>query len=430
MKKSPFFKKYSTSLLLLCLALLLCCCRTPLEVESGVQGGLSDPWLDSSAGLEQPESHPGKGSDSTDDRQSPSSEDKTSLSPVSPSAEPSPTPTPTPTPTHTPKPTPTPDPFEPFSLAFTGDICFAENYKIHQNYVNKGFTSVADCFSEALLARMKAADLLVVNCESTVSDRGSALVGKNFTFRTSTKTAGWFKEIGADLIGLANNHVYDFGKTAFTDTLDTFNKMDLPTFGGGKKAAEAYEPFYFEKSGMKIALIAASRAEKQYYTIVAEEDAPGIAGCYDPKMICDTIKEAKQQADFVIVYVHFGYEYTTIIEDAQRETAYKFIDAGADAIVGHHAHILQGIEEYKGKPIFYSLGNFLFNTRNQETALLELTFEDENTPVWRIIPCRQKDCRVVDKLDTEEGATTLQMLRDLSPGIAIDRSGVVYLPEV
>ena len=271
---------------------------------------------------------------------------------------------------------------------------------------------------------------MVVNCESTVSNRGSALVGKNYTFRTSEKTAEWFREIGADLIGLANNHVYDFGQTAFTDTLSTFDNMGLPVFGGGNNAKEAYEPFYFEKSGMTVALIATSRAEKQYYTIVAEENAPGISGCYDPQMVIETIKEAKTKADFVIVYVHFGYEYTTVIEDAQRETAYKFIDAGADAIVGHHAHILQGIEEYKGKPIFYSLGNFLFNTRDQETALLELTFEDKDTPVWRIIPCRQKDCRVVDKLGTDEGAATLQMLRELSPGIAIDRSGVVYLAEI
>lgn len=285
------------------------------------------------------------------------------------------------------------------------------------------------CFGEDILRRMRAADLLVVNCESTVSDRGSALEGKAYTFRTSKMTAGWFKEIGADLIGLANNHSYDFGKTAFLDTLETFKEIGIPSFGAGINAAEAYEPYYFEKSGMKIALIAASRAEKLYYTIVAEDDVPGIAGCYDTKLVCESIKEAKTKADYVIVYVHYGYERTTVIEEVQRQASYDFIDAGADAVVGHHAHILQGIEEYKDKPIFYSLGNFLFNGNNQTTALLELTFEAPDKPVFKIIPARQQDCRVLD-VSKSEAAETLQYLRELSPGVAIDSEGIVYLPEV
>jgi poly-gamma-glutamate synthesis protein (capsule biosynthesis protein) len=296
--------------------------------------------------------------------------------------------------------------------------------------VDKGFSSVDECFSPALLARMRAADLLVVNCESTVSNRGSALEGKAYTFRTSAKTAQWFSEIGADLIGLANNHTYDFGKTAFLDTLDIFDGLNLPVFGAGVNAEEAYKPYYFEKNGVKIALIAASRAEKLYYTVVAEENEPGIAGCYDTTLVCQSIKEAKKQADYVIVYVHYGYERTTVIEEAQQQASYDFIDAGADAVIGHHAHILQGIEQYKGKPIFYSLGNYLFNRNDQTTALLELTFESPDKPVFRIIPARQKDCRVIDKLNTDEGQETLRFLQDLSPGIAIDRSGIVYLTEV
>ncbi len=341
------------------------------------------------------------------------------------SSFPSPTPaSPTPDPTPTPVPTPTPEPFVPFTIAFTGDINLAENYRIYPHAQSKGRT-IEQCFSSAILERMRAADLLLVNCESSVSDRGSALKGKAYTFRTSTKTAQEFKTMGADLIGLANNHVYDFGKDAFLDTLDTFRDMGLPTVGAGRNAAEAYEPYYYEMSGMTVAIIATSRAEKQYYTIVAEEDVPGICGCYDETLVCEKIAEAKTKADFVIVYVHYGYEGTTQIEEAQRDASYHFVEAGADLIVGGHSHCLQGIDSHMGKPIFYSLGNYLFNLTEMPTALLELTFESRDHYTLRILPCMQTDGMVVDQFSTSKGKDILQSLRDLSFGIAIDREGYV-----
>lgn len=212
---------------------------------------------------------------------------------------------------------PTEPAVEKFTLGFTGDVCFAENYKIYQ-LAKKNNRELLNCFSPTLLEQLQAVDFLTVNCESSVSNRGAALAGKGYTFRTSVATAKVFKEMGADLIGLANNHVYDFGKDAFLDTLDAFSEMNLPTVGAGRNAEEAYAPYILEKNGIKVAFVATSRAEKQYFTPVAEGENPGISGCYVLTRACSAIEVAKAQADFVIVYAHFGYEYNTVIEPAQQ----------------------------------------------------------------------------------------------------------------
>ena len=356
--------------------------------------------------------------------------------PVTPTpTTPTPTPTPvTPTPT-TPTPTTPEEPFEPFTLAFTGDISFADTYYKKADRLSSGIVGRAnlrgrqliDCIDKSLLEEMRRVDLLVVNCESSVSERGTplGLKGKEYSFRTSYKNSEMFKTIGADLIGLANNHTYDFGPEAFLDTLDRFAELGIPTVGAGRNIEEAYAPYYYEKSGVRVAIIATSRAEKNYFTLVAEENVPGICGCYDETLVLEAIRTAKQNADYVIVFPHFGYENTTEIETAQYNACRHFIDAGADLIVGGHAHCLQGIDTYKGKVIFYNLGNYLFNAKTLPTALLEVHFESRDNVVLQILPCRQYDGRVEDQRGTENGAETLQMLRKLSPGIAIDRSGCV-----
>jgi poly-gamma-glutamate synthesis protein (capsule biosynthesis protein) len=304
---------------------------------------------------------------------------------------------------------------------FTGDISFAENYVVYQNAKEKGL-ALTELFDEAILSQMRAADFLVVNCESAVGTGGMPLAGKAYTFLTSPETAKVFTDIGADLVGLANNHVYDFGKETFLDTLSHFASMGLPTVGAGADAAQAYAPFYYEQSGRRIAILAASRAEKNFKTPIATPDSPGIAGCYDTALMCEAVRKAKENADFVIVYAHFGAEYSTTIEKVQRQAAHDFIDAGADLIIGAHPHILQGMESYKGKAIFYSLGNYLFNLKTLDTALLEITFEsEEGAPRYRIVPCVQKNGRVQET----DGARILKDLAALSPDVTILEDGSV-----
>ena len=176
-----------------------------------------------------------------------------------------------------------------------------------------------------------------------------SLPGKAWTFCSATEHVSYLHDLGVDIVGLANNHVYDFGPEAFLDTLTTLENAGIPYVG-------------------------ASRAEFlwAFFTPEATADSPGILLCYDNTLFCDAIREAKEHADFVIALPHWGLEHTTELEGEQVDGAHAYIDAGADAVIGAHPHILQGLEYYQGKPVLYSLGNFWFDDYDIDTAVAEL----------------------------------------------------------
>ena len=178
--------------------------------------------------------------------------------------------------------------------------------------------------------------------------------------------------LGVDVAQLANNHVYDYGQEAMYDTFSALEAVGIPYVGAGRTLEEAMKPYYTEVDGKKIAIVAASRAEKYKMTPQATDTTPGILRCYDTELFVQTIKEARANADYVVAVVHWGTEHTTVLEDVQRSSAREYIDAGADVIIGGHSHCLQGIEYYEDKPIFYSLGNFWFDEYNVDTMLVNI----------------------------------------------------------
>ena len=156
------------------------------------------------------------------------------------------------------------------------------------------------------------------------------------------------------------------------------------------------KPYYTEVDGKKIAIVAASRAEKYKMTPQATDTTPGILRCYDTELFVQTIKEARANADYVVAVVHWGTEHTTVLEDVQRSSAREYIDAGADVIIGGHSHCLQGIEYYEDKPIFYSLGNFCFGGNSTpgdtDSMIVQQTFtfhkgKLKKSSKLNIIPC-------------------------------------------
>ena len=201
-----------------------------------------------------------------------------------------------------------------------------------------------------------------------------SLPGKAWTFCSATEHVSYLHDLGVDIVGLANNHVYDFGPEAFLDTLTTLENAGIPYVGAGRDLAVASAPVYLETNGFTIAYVAASRAEFlwAFFTPEATADSPGILLCYDNTLFCDAIREAKEHADFVIALPHWGLEHTTELESEQMDGAHAYIDAGADAVIGAHPHILQGLEYYQGKPVLYSLGNFWFDDYDIDTAVAEL----------------------------------------------------------
>ena len=258
------------------------------------------------------------------------------------------------------------------TLAFAGDLSLADNYVVMDYYHNEAEEDLANCIDSAYIKRMNDADVMWINNEFCYSNQGSPIPGKAYTFCAAPENVSILKELGVDIVGLANNHVYDFGPEAFADTLATLRGAEIAYVGAGADIKEASAPVYVDVDGYKIAYVAATRAEKNIKTPEATETSGGVFRCYDNTDYIEKIKEAKANADYVIALPHWGTEHSTILATAQTDGAKEYIDAGADAVIGAHTHCLQGMDFYNGKPIIYSLGNFWFDDYTLDTMLLEL----------------------------------------------------------
>jgi len=310
------------------------------------------------------------------------------------------------------------------TLSFTGDVSLADNWHIAPKYDRAG--GISGILGENMLETMKNSDFLAVNSEFTVSSRGSALKGKMYTFRAKPERLSIYYEMGVDLVSLANNHVYDYGKDAFLDMLNAFDEYKIPRVGAGKNLAEASKEYIAEINGFKIAFIGASRAEKNVYTPGATDSTPGVFWCYDPTNVINKIKElrARDDIDFIIPLIHFGRENSHDLEKAQVESAKAYLDAGADVIVGHHAHVLQGVEIYNKKPIIYNLGNFLFNAEVVDTALFQIKLKSDGSMEYYMLPALQKDSRT-ELLEGSEKQRIIDNLNSWSVNAHIDETGKI-----
>lgn len=311
------------------------------------------------------------------------------------------------------------------TLCFAGDISFAEGYA-NMSYYHSNGDDITKCIVPEVIARMDAADIMMVNNEFTYSSRGKPLPGKTFTFRAKPETAANLSVLSADIVSLANNHVYDYGETALLDTLDTLNQHGILHVGAGRNLEEAKQIVYFQTGDMKIAYVSATQVERSYvYTKEATDTTAGVLRTYDPAAFLEVIKKADETSDFVVVYVHWGTEGVNRFEADQQNLGHQYIDAGADLVMGDHPHCLQGVEYYKGVPIFYSLGNFWFNSRTRDTGLVEADISPEGVKELRFVPCIQKGCRTTLVKDEEERQRIFRFLEDISADVVIDGSGVI-----
>lgn len=314
-----------------------------------------------------------------------------------------------------------------FTICFAGDINLDEGWSTTQ-HLNRCENGITDCISHELVTYMRNADIMCLNNEFTYSTGGAPLEGKAYTFRAKPERISVLEELGVDLVKLANNHVYDYGKEAFMDTLSTLENAGILYMGAGRNLEEAMEPVYIELDGKKIAFVSASRAEKYKMTPQATEDSPGILRCYDPELFLQVIAEADANADIVVAYVHWGTEYSYVLEDAQLTTGKEYLDAGADVIIGAHPHCLQGMEYYDGKPIVYSLGNYWFNEKTLDTMLVNLHFygndEEQNLELC-VIPAVQSNCTTNYASSPEERERIYSFLEKISVNVEITEEGIV-----
>lgn len=310
------------------------------------------------------------------------------------------------------------------NLSFVGDVSLADNFEIIPKYDERG-EGIYGILSEEVVNIMNTADIMVANNEFTISDRGEPMPNKYYTFRANTNRVGIYNEMGVDLVTLANNHVYDFGENAFLDTLDTLTNNDIPYVGAGRNIEEASRPYYFIANGYKIAFVNATRAEKFILTPEATDNTGGVLRAYDPTRFKETIKNAKENSDFIIALIHWGKEDSHELEQVQIDTGKEYIDAGADILIGTHAHTLQGIEFYNNKPIIYNIGDFIFNKESKDTGILNVKIDNQGNFTYSFTPCYQHEEKT-SLLSGADKQRVLNNLRSWSINTTIDDEGNFY----
>jgi poly-gamma-glutamate synthesis protein (capsule biosynthesis protein) len=284
-------------------------------------------------------------------------------------------------------------------LVAVGDVEFSGMYLGRYEEKNKRFPPfeaamrqhAEETGSVLILDWLREADIAFANLETTLAENKPYYPSRptTYRFRADPNNAVGLKNLGMDIVSLANNHVFDFGESAFVETLKALEDAGVKHVGAGMNLEEAYTPVFFEIDGLRLAFLGVATV----FPIagVAGFDCPGVAAIRnkliyefettrlptdlrqgyaplpriyevpveeDVEMVRDHIRRVKEEADFLIVSVHWGREYEDTPSEGQMKLGHGMIDGGADMIIGHHPHTAQSIESYKGKYIFYSLGNF------------------------------------------------------------------------
>lgn len=253
------------------------------------------------------------------------------------------------------------------TLSFVGDIMFDRGVK---NSVENNFGNDYSKLFEKI-PHLAQADIAFANLEGPISNQGKN-VGSKYSFRFDPSVATAIKQAGIDIVSFANNHVGDWGHTAFNDTLSHLTTSSILYTGAGKNSQEASTVSIIESKGVKVGFLAFSDVGPEW--MQASETQSGILLASDPKRL-EYIKNARAKVDMLVVSYHWGDEY--LPHNTRQETLAKSsIDAGAHIIIGHHPHVIQDIEEYNGGLIAYSLGNAIFDQHfskeTMEGMLLEI----------------------------------------------------------
>lgn len=240
----------------------------------------------------------------------------------------------------------------PIKLLFVGDIMFDRGVKRNVDRHLAG--DYNGLFKNT--PYLQDADITFGNLEGPVA-LGGRNVGSIYSFRMEPKVLDALKNAGFDIVSFANNHVGDYTKEAFDETLDRLNGVGIKYVGAGKDYQEATMPNIIEIEGVKFGYLGFTDVGPSW--LVAKENSSGTLLAND-KNFDMIISSAKSMVDVLVVSFHFGDEYSPT-NKRQESISKKAIDMGADIVVGHHAHVMQSVEEYNGKIIFYGLGNFIFD---------------------------------------------------------------------
>jgi len=230
-------------------------------------------------------------------------------------------------------------------------------------------------------------DLTVINLECPATDI-SAPVPKQFNFRCDPAALGIARRYGVDVANQSNNHAYDQGPDGLVDSVRQIRKAGLEPVGAGVDQSAALRAALFDVKGWTIAVVGIDEVLDPLNE-VAGPHKPGTAAGHDFSLALQAVRQAKARADLVVVMIHWGVELDTKPRDYQVQEAHQMIAAGADIIFGGHSHRLQPMESYHGRPIFYSLGNFVwphFSAEGSATAVAEVVVQPDGSMKGRLLP--------------------------------------------
>lgn len=263
---------------------------------------------------------------------------------------------------------------EKVTLFFAGDVVLSNHIE----------TQVGDKF-DYVFGRWNEVDtsaIFMFNFEHPITT-AKRKVEKEYNFKMHPKYLRTLHHGRVTLVNAANNHIADYGIAGIDDTMNYLDSAGIRYVGIGKNLEEARRPVIIEKNGKKIGFLGYHGGGK----FAATRTRTGLAPRYEPYIIED-VERLRPQVDYVVVNFHWGTELAEKPDHSQIALAHHVIDAGADLIVGHHPHVLQGVETYKGKTIAYSLGNFIFGGNFRDsypTAVLKVTLADAE-PAVELVP--------------------------------------------
>ena len=257
------------------------------------------------------------------------------------------------------------------NLLFGGDVALTHSYsdKVGRDHQ----------WSFSQLPELREADISMVNLEAPFTQQNQALPGKKFNFKAPPENIQVLQNGGIDIVNLANNHTMDYQGSGLSDTLATLDKAGIQSVGAGTDIKNARRPIVMEVKGQKVAYLGYYDADLH----AATASSPGTNPRHNDRVAAD-IKALRSQVDWIVVNYHWGEELAKYPGDWQIDLARFTVDQGADLVVGHHPHVLQGAEVYKGRPIVYSLGNFIFGGKavsDYDTAALKVSLKEQQMKV-------------------------------------------------
>lgn len=265
--------------------------------------------------------------------------------------------------------------------------------------LDRGVEDIIDKYGEGdfkfpflkIADELKKADIVFGNLESVISDKGTK-VGSIYSFRAEPKALEGLTFAVFNILSLANNHAFDYGRKALEDAFSRLEKAGIDYVGAGYNKEKAYSPVIKDIEGTKIAFLAYTNLGPEIWRAEGENSGIALISENDFEKIREDIKSAKENSDILIVSLHAGEEYQKEPNKFQIEFSKMAIDAGADLVVGHHPHVVQKSEIYKDKYIFYSLGNFIFDQSFSEETMKSQIIKIliKNSKIKEVIPVNIK----------------------------------------